>query len=177
MRAAAANPAWVEVVQLVPIVTLASSFLVSGEVDLARAAPLFLLAAGLGVAITALVLWRRYLLNPILVGANLWLVLGAAVFATGWVQGSGWVAEARAAGLFACAAAVGVATHAFSPFRYLGARSSDPAWLTRASLGLFALTVAAVAWSWGFRADLRIGGGLPFIAVNVARRVLIARAP
>ena len=171
----APNPAWAELLQLVPVVTLASSFLWAGEVELARAGPLFALAAALTLPVTALVVARGHVPNPILLGAALWLWLGAGAFGAG--VGAGALAEARGAGLFACALGVGVALLFAAPTGYVGARHPDPAWLRRTSLVLLACTTLALAWAWAFRADLRLGSGLPFVALNVTRRVLVARAP
>lgn len=169
------NPVWAELVQLVPVVVLASSFLVAGEIDPSRAAPLFLVAAVLTVPVTAAVVARGHVLNPILVGTAVWLWAGAAAFGIPVPALSGPIAAAPGAGLFGCAFVVGLGA-LFHPAGYVGARHPDPAWVRKASLGLLALTLAAVAWAWVLRADLRLGNGLPFVAVNVARRVLIARA-
>jgi hypothetical protein len=48
--------------------------------------------------------------------------------------------------------------------------------VVRASSGLLALAGVALAWSWVLRSNIRLDGGLPFIVLNVARRVIIARA-
>ncbi len=174
--ATTANPGWAELVQLVPVVTLASSFLVHGEVDLTRAGPLFGVAAALTLPVHAAVWWKGHLVNPIALGAAAWLWTGALVFAAGWAPGVTWLADARAAPLFADALAVSVILAASSPTGCMGARSDDPAWVRRASAAMLVFTAAALAWSWTFRADLRVGNGLPFIALNLARRALVALA-
>lgn len=171
------NPVWAEILQLVPVVTLACSFLASGEVDLARAGPLFIAAALLAVPITAGVAALGHALNPILLGAALWLGLGAVAFGAPVPAVADWLGETRAFGLFVGALAVGALTTLASPQGYIGARHPDTAWVRRASLGLLLLTLGAVCWSWAFRGNLRLGGGLPFIVINVARRVMIARSP
>lgn len=172
----APNPVWAELVQLVPVVTLASSFLVSGEVDLSRAGPLFAVAALLAVPVHGVVAWRGHANNPILLGAALWLWVGAVGFALGVGPLTAALAEARGAALFSAALVVGIPLAAASPRGYIGARSDDAAWVRRASLSLLALTAAALLWSWMFRADLRLGSGLPFIVLNLARRAAIARS-
>jgi hypothetical protein len=170
------NPAWAELLQLVPVVTLASSFLVAGEVDFARAAPLFVVSAALTVPITAVVRARGHVLNPILLGAALWLWLGAAAFGVPIASLASWLGETRAVGLFVGSLAVGVLATLLSPTGYVGGRHPDPAWVRRSSLALLGLTLLAVGWSWTFRTHLRLGAGLPFIGLNVARRLLLARA-
>lgn len=171
------NPAWAELVQLIPVVTLACSFLVTGDVDLARAGPLFVVAAVLTVPVMGGVVARGYTLNPVLIGAAAWLWLGAVAFGLHVAALEAWLGDTRAVGLFVGAFAVGLVTTAVSPAGYIGLRHPDPRWVRWASVALLVLTGVAVVWSWGFRTNLRLGGGLPFIVVNVVRRIAIARAP
>lgn len=171
------NPVWAELVQLVPAIVLASSFIVGGQVDLARAAPLFAVAAALTVPISGWVVARGHVLNPILLGTALWLWVGAVAFHAPLPAIAATVADTQAFGLFVGAFAVGLVATALLPTGYIGARHGDARWVRRASLGLLGLTVGILAWSWLFRHDVRLGGGLPFIVLNVARRVTIARAP
>jgi hypothetical protein len=72
--------------------------------------------------------------------------------------------------------AVGVVCTLVSPQGFIGYRDQDRPRVVRTSLGLLALAGCATVWSWAFRHDIRIGGGLPFIVLNVARRVIILRA-
>ena len=74
------NAVWAELIQLVPVVSLALPFIVQGSVDLRQAASGFVVAALLTLPVTAWVAARKQLLNPILVGTALWLWLGAAAF-------------------------------------------------------------------------------------------------
>ncbi len=171
------NKAWAELVQLVPIVSLALPFIVSGSVDLSRARSGFLLAAALSVVVSIVVLLARQLLNPILVGTGLWLCLGALAFGLPIRGVASWLVDTQAFGLFAAAWAVGlVATFAFR-YGYVACSNANARWIRQASLGLLALTSVCVAWAWVFRHEIRLGGGLPFIVLNVARRLACRRAP
>lgn len=172
-----ANPPWAELIQLVPVVTLAIRFVTSGQVDLAQVGPLFAVAAGLTIPVHALVAWRGHTANPILVGTAVWLWLGAVGFGIPVGPLAAALGEAQATGLFVAALAVGAVATAASPAGYVGQAHPDPAWVRRASLGLLALTAAIVIWAWVFRTNVRLGGGLPFIVLNVTRRVVIARRP
>jgi hypothetical protein len=171
------NPAWAELLQLFPIISLAFPFIMAGKVDLSRAAPGFLLGALLTLPISVVVLWRRHRLNPILIGTNLWLWLGLAAFYFPVPALTAWLIETQAFGLFALALAVGIAATFWFPSGYIACPSSDPRWTRRMSLYLLGLTVVIVLWAWIFRRDIRLGGGLPFIVLNVARRVIIRKAP
>jgi hypothetical protein len=151
---------------------LAFPFIVQGEVDLSRAAGAFLVAALLTMPVTLTVLVRGHLLNPILAGTALWLWLGAIAFNLPAAAAATWLTETQAFGLFVSSLGVGLVVTFASPYGYVACRSSDPAGRRRASLILLAATVVVVAWAWWFRGDIRVGGGLPFIVLNVVRRSL-----
>ena len=175
--APAKSAAWAELIQLLPIVSLALPFIVSGKVDLSRAGSGLVVGALLTIPVSALVLWRRAVLNPILVGTGLWLWTGALAFGVPVPPLRAALVEAQGFGLFACVALTGVATLTLSPQGFIGCRHPDPRFVRKASLGLFALALVALGWSWLFRHDIRAGGGLPFIVLNVVRRAVILRAP
>jgi len=168
-------PPWAELVQLLPVVSLALPFVVSGSVDLRRATQGFLWAALLSLPIMGVLLGKRYLLNPILVGTNLWLWLGAAAFNLKWGLLSAWLSELQAAGLFAAVLLVGLLAIFIVPAGFIGSPSPNRSWVRRASWLLLALTVLAFAWAYTLRDNIRLGGGLPFIVLNVVRRVLMVR--
>jgi hypothetical protein len=115
--------------------------------------------------------------NPILVGAGLWLWLGASAFQLRLESLQAVLADTQAVGMFVAATGVGVVTTVLSPHGYVGCRTADARWLRRASLGLLALTAGLAGFSWLFRHDVRLGGGAPFIVLNLVRRLLTVRAP
>ncbi len=166
-----------EVIQLVPILCLAAPFIVRGDVDLAQAGVGFLVGSALFVAITAIVVTRGGVLNPILVGTGLWLVAGAIAWGLPLAELRQPLERAQGFGLFATVLAVGALTTWRSSQGFVGCRHPDRAFVRRASLALLGVAAAAAAWAFVFRADVRLGGGLPFIVLNVARRLLIRRAP
>lgn len=170
------NKAWAELVQLVPVVTLAFPFIVHGRVDLSLAASGFLVGAVLAVPISLLVLWAKQPLNPILVGTALWLWLGALGFNLPIPALARWLTSTQAVGLFVGAFVAGSAATLTSSLGFLACRGVEGALARRYSFVLLALSGALVVWSWIFRHDVRLGGGLPFIVLNVARRVLCRRA-
>ena len=171
------NPVWTELLQLVPVVVLALPFIVAGKVDLSQAGWGFLLGAILTIPISVAVVARKKLLNPILVGTALWLWLGALAFQVPIAPLADWLSHTHAFGLFLAAFLVGAVATFFFPQGYIACASSDPRWIRRASLGLLAFSAVVVVWAWIFRANVRLGGGLPFIVLNVTRRVITRRAP
>lgn len=166
-----------ELVQLVPVVTLALPFIAKGDVDLSRAGSGFLIAALLTLPVTGIVLFKRGTLNPILLGTALWLWVGAAAFNWSLESLRAALVEAQGFGLFLGVVVVGIAALLGSRAGFIGCRHPDAAFVRRSSFTLLGLAFAALAWSWLFRLNIRLGGGLPFIVLNVVRRVLIVRAP
>jgi hypothetical protein len=171
------NPVWAELIQLVPVICLAFPFIIAGKVDLAQAGLGFLIGAPLALVISAVVVWRKHLLNPILVGTGLWLCLGALAFQVPLPSIAAWLVQTQAFSLFAAALLVGIVATLGFPRGYIACHSSDPRWIKKTSFGLLGLTALIVIWAWLFRHDIRLGGGLPFIVLNVTRRVIARRAP
>jgi hypothetical protein len=170
------NPVWVELIQLIPIVSFALPFIIRGGVDLGRANQGFLIAALLTLPVSATALKNRYLLNPILIGTGIWLWLGAMAFNVPIELLRALLMQTQGFGLFLVIFACGVVTTVLASSGYIGCRHPDARWVKQASLGLLALSGAAVAWAYCLRTNIRLGGGLPFIVLNVVRRVVIARA-
>lgn len=171
------NPTWAELIQLAPVLSLALPFIIRGEVDLGRASQGFLVGALLTLPVSAFVVYRNYALNPILIGTGLWLFIGAYAFNTQSEALAAWLIQAQAFGLFVSILAVGVATTFLSPQGFIGCAHDDTEWLRRASLLLLAFSALAAIGAYFLRGNVRLGGGLPFVVLNVLRRVVINRKP
>jgi hypothetical protein len=133
------------------------------------------LGSGLFIAGSAVLIWRKHVSNPIGVGTGIWLCVGALAFNVPLAPLKAWLVAVQAFALFLGVVAVGLVATFASKHGYVGARSDDPNWLRKSSLVLLLLSFGALLWAWLFRDDVRVGGGLPFIVLNVARRVLIRR--
>ena len=174
---AKSKPFFIEAIQFVPVITLASSFLVAGGVDLGRAAPLFVVSAAMAVIITVGLAAKQVLLNPILLGSNLWLFVGAIAFGLPVPPLADFIAFAEAAGLFGAILVVGIGYFvARSKTGFIGLPGGDAKVVRNLSIVLLALTALALGWSIVFLDNIRLAGGLPFILLNVTRRVLIRRS-
>ena len=158
-----------EAVQFLPLLSFAAPFVVAGEVDLSAAGGGFAIGAALAVAVSGALAAKKVAQNPILLGVNAWLLVGAAAFAA--VEPlAAWIASVQAASLFVGVLAVGAAAAALAPGGFVG----DPRAPRWASWALVALAGACLGWSLAFP-DIRVGGALPFIALNVVRRVMLRR--
>jgi hypothetical protein len=164
-----------EASQFVPVITLASSFIVGGGVDLSRAATLFIISAGIAVVVTVFLVVKKASLNPILLGTNLWLCLGAIAFGIPIPAFALLLGHVQAFGLYVCVFGIGLILASASKTGYIGMRHPDRKVVRRLSLLLLALTAVALAWSFVFIENIRLGGALPFIILNVTRRMLMRR--
>jgi hypothetical protein len=165
-----------EVVQFVPIITLASTFIVKGGVDVNQAGTLFVISGFCALVITGILVFSKVMLNPILLGTNLWLLAGAAAFGIPLPALADLLSQTNGVLLFAAVMAVGIILTLFSPTGYIGMTGVDKATVRRLSLLLIGLTAGALLWSIIFKNNIRLGGGVPFIIVNITRRMLIRRA-
>ena len=159
----------IEVVQFVPVLTLAAGFVISGEIELAVAGPRFAVAAAAALLIVGGLALRRVPQNPFLVGADLWLLLGALSFNIPIEPAKAALVQLSGGGLFIGAFLVGLGYTATRPEGYLGVKSKQTKAL---SVALLLLTAAAAAWAASRPEDIRLGAALPFIGINVLRRVL-----
>jgi len=159
----------VEVVQFVPVLTLAAGFVIAGEIDLSVAAGRFALAAVLAVLIVAGLAWKKVQQNAFLVGADLWLLVGAVSFNVPIGPVEDAMVRAGGGGIFVGALLAGLFYTATQPEGYLGVVSGK----TRAlSVLLLVLTAAAAVWAIAHPDSIRLGAALPFIGINVLRRVM-----
>lgn len=163
-------------VQFIPVITLASSFIVSGGVDLSRAATLFVISGIGAFVITSALIIRKIQLNPVLLGTNIWLCAGALAFGVPVPALANVLAKAQAAGLFVCVLGVSVPLMIFSPAGFIGMPHPDPKTVRKLSLRLFVAAAVVFVWSIIMVDNIRLGGGLPFILLNVTRRMMMRRA-
>ncbi len=161
-----------EAIQFAPILTLASTFVVSGEVDLERASTLFIVAAAEAVVISAVVALLRGRFNTILIGTNVWLIMGAAAFGVPITPLADILGQMQATALFVCVLFVGLGLSWWSPHGFIGLDVRDAAARLTGSRYLILLTFLFMLWSQVFAHDIRLGGGFPFIMLNVSRRLL-----
>ena len=164
-----------EAIQFIPILTLASSFIVAGKVDLERASVLFVISAALAALVTAVVLLAKVKANPVLLGTNAWLLIGAIAFGIPIEPLADLVNQARGAGLFTCVLGVGIVLTIVSKQGFSGVESKNRSAVRKGSIVMLILTAIALAWSIFMVENIRLGGGLPFILLNVCRRILSKR--
>lgn len=165
-----------EIVQFIPIITLAVTFIVKGAVDLEQAAMLFVVSGSMAVGITVWLAVAKVTLNPILLASNIWLVVGAIAFGVPVPFLATLLSETNAALLFATVLLVGVTQIALKiPTGFIGMEHANAAAIRRLSLTLLAFSAVILIWAVIFKDNIRLGGGLPFILLNVTRRMMMRR--
>ncbi len=164
-----------ELLQFVPILTFALPFMAAGAVDLGAAGGGFVRATLIALAVMGLLKWLDHPQNPIHVATNGWLLVGALAFAVPVSPLTELYAEWGALSLFGGVALWGGVQLGSGRGGFLlgsVATTRQLRVLTPVMIGLLGL---AMVWAWIFQDNLRLGGGLPFITLNVVRRVLLKR--
>lgn len=165
------------IVQFVPIITLAITFILKGDVDLEQAAMLFVVSGIMAVGITLWLAAVKVTMNPILLASNIWLVMGAIAFGVPVPSLATLLSQTNAALLFATVLLVGTVQIALKiPTGFIGMENADTRTVRRLSLILLALSAVILIWAFVFKDNIRLGGGLPFIILNITRRVMIKRS-
>lgn len=128
------------------------------------------------VAELGLLLARRVPANRLIVGANLWLVVGGvAAFLEQW-----WLLRVYQhfgeASLFASMLGVGVVATVVSPAGFIGKMGARRAVIQRSALLLLAV-VTALALAVYFRGDVKYAAVLPVIALSWLYRLLRQAVP
>ncbi len=164
-----------ELLQFVPILAFALPFMTAGAVDLSAAAPGFVRATVLAAAVMGLLHVLDHPQNPIHLATNAWLLGGAVAFTLPIGPVAGFYGDWGALGLFAVVGVWGLGQLGTGQGGFLLGRTATTRQLRVLTPAMIVLTAAAIAWAWVFRDNLRVGGGLPFIALNVVRRVVLKR--
>jgi hypothetical protein len=140
----------------------------------------FLLAFKVGACVAALELgvlaYRSAPANRLILGANLWLVLGGLAAFTEqwwWLEAYKHVGEAS---LFVSMLLVGVVSTAFSRAGFVAVVGHRRGVIV-ASLGLLAATFAALLVSVHYRGNANLAGVLPVIALSWLNRLLRRTLP
>ncbi|MBN2531157.1 MAG: hypothetical protein JXR76_32530 [Deltaproteobacteria bacterium] len=166
-----------EIIQFVPIISLASSFIVSGGIDLNRAGILFVISGLMALCITIWLLVAKITQNPILLASNIWLMFGAVAFGVPIAPLARLLGQTNAVLLFATLVGFGIIRVITKPKTgFIGMTDAPANVIRNLSLVLLGLSIAALAWAILFKDNIRLGGGLPFIVLNVTRRIIIKRS-
>jgi hypothetical protein len=121
------------------------------------------------------VLAQRRPASRLILGANLYLLVGgAAAFAQQW-----WVLRyfgvLRESGIFLAMLGVGLVTTFVSRAGFIGVATAPPPEVRKASLVMLAATAGAVAIAVAFRGDRTWAAAMPVLALAILQRTLAQR--
>ena len=135
--------------------------------------------SGVFAVVTLFVLMRRktYILNRVMLGANLFLISGAVAVLSGIAALPDLYWRIHPVPLFAWVIAVGVAASLFSPHGFVGTPDRDRTRRHRHSALLLAAAVVALGIAVVFRGQLFYADILPFIGLFIVNDRLQSRTP
>ena len=122
-----------------------------------------------------LVLRQPTPVNRLLLGANLYLLVGAAAAVTRLWPLLLVYAELKEAGIFVWMLLVGIVTTAASPAGYVGRLHANDRRVRAFSLALLGLTALALAMSVAFRGNATWAAVVPVTALALANQILAHR--
>ena len=129
------------------------------------------------VTLSVLMRHQTYILNRVMLGANLFLISGAvaALLRLSPLLDLYW--RINPAPLFAWVIAVGIGTSLFSPHGFVGTADPDPTRRHRHSALLLAASLVALGISVFFRGQIVYADILPFIGLFIVHDRLQSRIP
>lgn len=135
----------------------------------------FLVGGVLAVIETLFLLWRRMTLDRLLLGANLYLLIGALSAKLGFHSIMRMYSDLQAAAIFIMIFLIGVGSTVFTVRGFVGVETKTPLDSKRASLALLAFTVICGLISFRYRGDTTLSGTLPVITLIIVKKVLDKR--
>ena len=128
------------------------------------------------LAITVLAM-RKFPVNRVVLGANIWIVLAALSLVNGWVLVQQYLFHFFSeAGFFLVIFIVGLFSMYFFKTGFIGIPNRDPNVVRKYSLYLLFATALAMLWADYFRGDVNFGGSLPFLVLALVQWLLMQRA-
>jgi hypothetical protein len=135
----------------------------------------FIIGGALAVLETAVLALKRIHLNRLILGANLFLILGGLGFLLELQPILNLYGKYTQAVLFFSMLLVGLATTLFTPSGYIGTTKCSKAWIRKNSLYLLAATLLATLISLYFRGSVLKAGLAPFLIIYFTRHYLIRK--
>lgn len=133
----------------------------------------FIAAAIAALGINSFLLTQDIILDRFALGLNLFLMIGGLAFYFDIKPILYFYSNYKAASFFANITIVGILTMVFSPYGFIGVKSSDKKLIQTTSMQLLCFTFIALAASYFLNSySLFVSGALPFIALRFAREPL-----
>ncbi len=134
----------------------------------------FVLAGLCSLAMFAILVNKRVMLDRLMLGVNLFFLVGACGFLFNVEEILQWYSETRGGPFFGCIALVGVLSILFTKAGFIGVKNKSNKAIQYSSFLLFAATI--ISWVWSVRYDdqgLGFAVVLPCLLLFVVRDQLI----
>jgi hypothetical protein len=161
--------------QFLPVSAFVSYALGNGEPTPKRWLGAFALGSSLALARWLFMRWKKMPLNPLVFGADLYLVYGLVACLSGQPMLTDLLAYLQAAGLLAAMLVAGIIATLASPRGFVFADGEPRAEVVKASLILLVIAAVATVVSYQFRGDTTYSGVLPVMSLAVSQRLLRRR--
>jgi hypothetical protein len=126
----------------------------------------------LAVVETAILIWKRVTLNRLLLGANVFLMVGALGFGLQIPFIVSLYGRTHESALFGAVFVVGLLTTFFTTAGFIEMPSLDRKTVVRRSGALLVVTAICMTLSIALKGNVMLGGTLPFVLLIVARQFL-----
>ncbi|SPJ23716.1 hypothetical protein [Palleronia abyssalis] len=137
----------------------------------------FILGAGLAVACTAVLVLRRWAINPLFTAINLWLCLEAIALGAGIDRLARLSAQMQESALFATMLLAGLVCWAVLPRGLFSRRAGDVRRVRLGTLTLLGMIAAALVWSLAWRGHEQIAAVLPATVILLAQQLWPSARP
>jgi hypothetical protein len=159
-------------VQFLPLSLFASYAFAQGNPTPSRWLEAFALGSGLSTLRLGFSYWRRTLVNPVVLGTDLYLYFGLVTCLTQHPWLVTVLSASQAMGFLVAVFIAGVVATKISVRGFVFAESSNHKAVLRASLALLAITSVAIGIAFIFRGDTFYSGVLPILSIALSQRVL-----
>jgi hypothetical protein len=137
---------WLAYLHLLPVVTFTTYARLCGMHEQAWTGAFEL--AGIVAVIVIAILWhQRIIMDRIMLGVNIFLIIGAAGFLLNSDTILDWYGTSKGGPLFCSIAAIGLITTIFSPRGFIGVVAKKKETVQYSSFLLLAVTFIALVWS------------------------------
>ena len=166
-----------EILELIPLpIFLVSAAWIDPNIPQDWLGP-FVASSLVALVTITILLYNRVLLNRLMLGINLYLIIGSIGLLTEHVWINAVYGNLKASGMLAAIIIVGVISLVMSPAGFIGVTSQDRKAVTHYSLSLLLISALAFSVSLYFQGDKLYSEVIPFLGLFATRKILHTRMP
>ncbi|MDH5429606.1 MAG: hypothetical protein OEZ57_16425 [Nitrospirota bacterium] len=166
-----------EILELIPLpIFLISAAWIDPQLPQDWLGP-FVAGSLVAILTTTILLYNHVLLNRLMLGINLYLVIGSIGLVTQHAGINEVYGDLKASGMLAAIIIVGALSLVVSPAGFIGVLSQDRKMVVIFSLSLLLVAVLAFSASLYFQGDKLYSEIIPFLGLFAARKILHTKMP